>query len=591
MKPHSFRHVVLLSLCLLAVMLPAAAQAQQSPPGVTVTCDNGASITNGVEIVVNQMRSGFDYTATAIGLNGFDPVLAVLDSSGNGLCNDDDATAAAYTFALPTTGNVANTVGSARVTFSQNSSSAFDDVSLVVGGFGDTTGEFVLILEGMAVTGNDGAGDPFSVRITPEMVASGVPLSVYMISLTNDLDPIMGRIDANGDIVNDSAGNPIVCDDGGDANRCWGQSASLANSGVITANGQVNGGQYDAMLSMDLTGLQLSADPDVNFYNFLMTSYNQSTTGQYLLAFHAATAPAGGTDTSGTFGDPNNQTVKGDDTNTSNNTQTNPNTGVPSGTSVTCDNGASFDNGVEVRVIQMRTGFDYTATAIGLNGFDPILAVLGSDGNGLCSDDDATAAQYALSLPTTGDVAASNRSARVTFANNSSNDFEDIRLVVGGFGNSTGEFVLVVEGMGVTSADGAGDPFEVYVTPGMTLASTDMAVYMISRTNDLDPLMYAADENLAAITDGNNDPVVCDDAGNANTCYPPNTSLTNSFIQTANGRVNGGQYDSMLVAPTSGMQLDSDPANNFFRFVFTSYQQQTTGQYLLAFHITTADAG
>ncbi|PJF39955.1 MAG: hypothetical protein D6737_01305, partial [Chloroflexi bacterium] len=45
----------------LSIVLPAGAQG-----GVTVTCDNGPDITNGVEIVVNQMRTGFTYTATAI---------------------------------------------------------------------------------------------------------------------------------------------------------------------------------------------------------------------------------------------------------------------------------------------------------------------------------------------------------------------------------------------------------------------------------------------------------------------------------------------------------------------------------------------
>ena len=83
-------------LCLTALVLilfaPTAAQAQL-PNGVSVTCDDGTSFDNGVEIIVNQMRSGFTYTATAVGLNGFDPVLAVLDSSGGGLCSDDNASA------------------------------------------------------------------------------------------------------------------------------------------------------------------------------------------------------------------------------------------------------------------------------------------------------------------------------------------------------------------------------------------------------------------------------------------------------------------------------------------------------------------
>ncbi|PJF26120.1 MAG: hypothetical protein CUN53_09315, partial [Phototrophicales bacterium] len=47
------------------------------PVGLSVTCDNGASFENGVEVIVNQMRTGFTYRATAVGIGGFDPVLAV----------------------------------------------------------------------------------------------------------------------------------------------------------------------------------------------------------------------------------------------------------------------------------------------------------------------------------------------------------------------------------------------------------------------------------------------------------------------------------------------------------------------------------
>src|SRR5215212_967340 len=104
--------------------------------------------------------------------------------------------------------------------------------------------------------------------------------------------------------------------------------------------------------------------------------------------------------------------------------------------SVTCNNGGSFDNGVEVQVVQMRTGFDYRATAIGLNGFDPVLAVLDASGEGLCDDDNPDASGYSANLPSTGAVPASNLSSQVTFSNNSGNAFEDISLVVGGYGNT-----------------------------------------------------------------------------------------------------------------------------------------------------------
>jgi hypothetical protein len=236
------------------------------------------------------MRAGFTYTATAIGLNGFDPVLAALDANGRGLCSDDDGNAAAYSANLPTTGLVAPSPLAAQIRFSQTSGQNMADVSLVVGGLGNTTGQFLLILEGMAVTDADGAGDPFSVRLTPGVIGAGLPVTVYMISVTNALDPLLFLGDENLNVVRDDGGDEVYCDDGGDANRCWGQSANLSGMYVSRTQGrQLGGFGLDAMLSLPTA----DTTPDL-FYNFVMTSYQQSTFGDYLVAFHIAIGTAGG---------------------------------------------------------------------------------------------------------------------------------------------------------------------------------------------------------------------------------------------------------------------------------------------------------
>jgi hypothetical protein len=460
------------------------------------------------------------------------------------------------------------------------------DVSLVVGGFGNATGEFLLILEGMGVTPDaDGAGDAFSVRLTPGMVASSVPLSIYMISRTTDLDPYMYRGDADLVMVSDDSGSDVFCDDAGNASLCYGQSTSLGGSFVSTAQGQLPGFQYDSMLSLPLGNFQLNSDPDFNFLNFVMTSYNQTSQGQYVLAFHIGTAPAAATnDGKGT-------------TNTVVPTSTPlPQTNLgslPAGFSVTCDNGASFDNGVEVIVNQMRSGFTYTATAVGIGGFDPVLAVLDDSGTGLCSDDEAGASRYSANLPTTGQVPGSGLSAQVAFDQNSAETFADVSLVVGGFGNTSGEFLLILEGMGVTpEADGAGDVFSVRVTPGMVASGVPMTLYMITRgQSGVDPYMYQTDPDFNILPDRSGVPVVCDDAGNASLCYGQSSNLSSSSVTINTGTLPGWDYDSMLTLPLGDLQLSNDPDFNFYNFVMTSYQQQSAGQYLLVFHIGMTDSG
>ena len=277
--------------------LPAATpvpqqQQQQSnnsgtATGVSVTCDNGASFDNGVEITVNQMRAGWTYTATAIGLNGFDPVLAVLQPNGSGLCSDDDSVAARYNASLPSTGVVASSNLSSQVRFDHNDPSGFKDVSLVVGGFGNTAGQFILILEGMAITSADIYGDPFSVLVTPGMIASGVPLTTYMIAKTNGVDPLIYSTDANGNILGDGSGGQIGCDDAGNTELCYGVSDYLTSSYVTTESGRLGGYEYDAMLQ-----LPINTEPAGNFFNLLMTTYEGNTLGQYVMVFHMGTSAA-----------------------------------------------------------------------------------------------------------------------------------------------------------------------------------------------------------------------------------------------------------------------------------------------------------
>lgn len=286
---------------MLAAVIPASAQ-QSS--GIDVICPDGTPITNAVEVVVN-MRPGFTYTATAIGINGFDPILAVRDQNNVGLCNDDDSTAAQYSASLPTTGEVASSQLSARVPFNHNYND-FADISLIVGGVGGANGEFVLVLEGMAVTDADGrgqgAGDPFAVHLLPNVANSGIPISAYMISLTNDLDPLMQWVSTSDNtLMTDDTGAFIQCDDAG-TNTCWGESATLKGSYVTSRQGlQLGGYEYDSMLYLDFNGLDFSGGTDY-FAKLLMTSYQQQTYGEYLVAFHMGIASATATGIKGQRG-------------------------------------------------------------------------------------------------------------------------------------------------------------------------------------------------------------------------------------------------------------------------------------------------
>jgi len=262
-------------------------------PGIAVSCPGGITFDNGVEVVVN-MRPGFNYTATAIGIGAFDPIIAVIDEQGNTLCNDDEPAASGYIANLPTTGAIGPSGLTAHKTFSYSGSS-LGNVSLVVGSVGSTAGEFLLLIEGLVVTRNDGsgeaAGDPFVVNVTSNMVASGVDYTTYMIAVTNALDTMINTVNSDGSaIVRLDDGTPISCDDAGSASLCFGDSVNLTGFYVSRENGrQLGGGDFDSMLV--IPGDVFTFE-DGGFLNFRFTSSGQNTLGDYVAAFHLGTVAA-----------------------------------------------------------------------------------------------------------------------------------------------------------------------------------------------------------------------------------------------------------------------------------------------------------
>lgn len=602
------RYLFLLVICCMVFAAPLVTQAQL-PSGYSVTCDDGSSFDNGVEIIINQMRSGFTYTATAVGINGFDPVLAVLDTStGSGLCSDDASGASRYAADLPTTGRVPASNLSAQVTFNQNSNSTFADVSLVVGGYGSQTGEFVLILEGMAVTSGDGAGDVFSVNLTPGMVESGVPLTLYMLTRGDgQVDPYIYQVDGDINPITDTNGNLIECDDAGNSSLCWGNSVDLSDSSVTINTGTLPGWQYDAMLNVGIDQITLSTDRDQNWMNFAMsTSPSVTTEGQYLLVFDIGITEASGSNvgnnggnSGGNSGGNNNSSgtsssTGGTESSTSqNNPTTVPNNSSNSssgaGMSVTCDDGSSFSNGMEVLLYDLPTNQDYTITAIGVNGFDPVLAVLDSDtGEGFCSDDAEDAANYSADLPTSGAVAASSLSAQLVITPPKSGNLFTASVVVGGYGNQSGEFVLIVENLSIDSSESSGDGLSINVTPGMVDTGVPLTLYMLAAADSqLDTYLIQTDSNYNPVQDNNGSDISCDDAGNNDYCNNGGDDLSDSYVTTSGGELSGWEIDTMLSLPLRGLQLNSDTSLNYFTFIANSSpntNERTLGNYVLAIH-------
>lgn len=274
--------IVVLSILTLSRVFPVYAQVASEESAL---CGDEATFSNGVRIVIDQLLTGYTYRATVIGLSNFNPVLAIQNQNSALIaCSDDSPNASNYAANLPSQ-IVAASGQSAQVTFIQNGSRD-SDTSLLIGGLEGILGEFILVLEGMALTDDDGIRDIYRVNLSPEMVSAGASITLYMLAEDNSLiDPYIYQIDSAGDVITDSAGNEISCDNAGDNTSCWGNSANLTNLTVSTRTGTLTGSADDAMLSV-------RGGSSTSFA--LTTSPSGSIGGQYVPVFHISSVQTTG---------------------------------------------------------------------------------------------------------------------------------------------------------------------------------------------------------------------------------------------------------------------------------------------------------
>ena len=147
--------------------------------------------------------------------------------------------------------------------------------------------------------------------------------------------------------------------------------------------------------------------------------------------------------------------------------------------------------------------------------------------------------------------------------------------------SAKGEFILILEGMTLSSADGAGDVISLAITPGMIASSVSPSVYMISTTDGLDPYIAMIDQDYNFIKEAGSkgNYLACDNAGYS--CWGESSDLSNYYVSRSGGRsVPSGPYDAMLKMP-----LQAGTEGNFYNFIMRSAGMKTYGDYTVAFHV------
>lgn len=271
MKSLRFRFLVLVGLIVLLAMA-GAVSAEQS---AVFTCPDGTVIENAVEISFDFVDG--IYFITVLGINGFDPVLGIELDSGETTCNDDNPDALAYALSLPTTGKVDSSPLNSRVVVEISDGNPGYALAYI-GGFGGSSGEFVVIVEGHSVIQE---APVFSVWLTQNMLASGVSPAIYHYATDDALDPylVLGPTIDEPVIID---GEAIACDDAG-STLCWGETPSLVGASVTVEHGTVPGGPLDSLIIIPSEEIQGDAGL---FLNFRFGSYNMESQGEFFAIFH-----------------------------------------------------------------------------------------------------------------------------------------------------------------------------------------------------------------------------------------------------------------------------------------------------------------
>jgi hypothetical protein len=278
--------VMLLIFVILSstVMSNIVAQEQGLLP---YTCEDGTIFENAVATTIN-LRAG-QYTVAVLGVDGFDPQIAVVDFDNKELaCVQDSPEAADYTVNLVTSGKIDASNKNAQAIF--NVGENFTDVSVIVSDQANSNGELVLLFGTLRATSSDVTGDPIVVALDEPVLKADIPISAYMVSLQGSLDALIEVATKNNKPVS-LDGARIYCDDW-DTIACFGRENILSEEGEYSISAFVDTQLYsvDAVLTLDDVTLERVKTARGNLV-FLMTRFGD-VEGEYMVALHMGVGKA-----------------------------------------------------------------------------------------------------------------------------------------------------------------------------------------------------------------------------------------------------------------------------------------------------------
>lgn len=386
---------------------------------------------------------------------------------------------------------------------------AATDPVLHIGEVSDTPGEFLLFIERPFVERNS---HQYSLDITPEMIGSGVSLAATVFSLPDEPLPELSLSSPEGSVQAQPEPNAAL---------------------YIHRRGE----------SRSAATLPLPQTPG----NVILTVDRGRSSG-YVLVLHLASGQR-------PVGDGSASASQDDE----------------GAFLLSCDETLVAENAVALRLPD--DGEEYLLTALGAEAYDPVLAVVDAQREGICYDNTGAARLFAVDLPTLTATAS-------TFSAQGRAAPDQREAVVASRDGFPGELLLIVDGGQVQAEDG-GDTFQLVVTPGMVSAFDFITVYVFAADSALDPALAFA-PSVAQEYLQTDETLFCDDAGFPDSCWGASERLDESSITLETGSgLRGFSTNAMLRLPIEETML------NQWLPLSVSADEGSAGAYLLLLHLVT----
>lgn len=262
-------------LVLLVGLLTGTVTAQDGSTNISddtfeLICSTGESIIGGIKFTFVNVNPGFYYRVSAIGINGFDPVIAVSTAPGYGNCDDDSTYLEGSYVWVSDTGYVEADARAAQVEINTGRGGNID---VLVGGYAGSSGQFAMVVEGLLI---EPATDADGFLVSVPSVVQDLPMGVYMLPISGGgVDPYITGYYGDGlqgyTLDYDATEVFMWCDDAGTGDCSAGD---VSGGGFTLTNGFTYEGTYYS------AGLNVTPN-STNRLLYVFSSAGGNTEGEY----------------------------------------------------------------------------------------------------------------------------------------------------------------------------------------------------------------------------------------------------------------------------------------------------------------------